>query len=219
MPSSSLIAFQEKIAADAQLQEEFVAALGRFAKAVMDSGKENGHVFESQDVFRFIQGTFLPEAGQAGADSVFIKLFMQAAGQSSATSQLSTLNVGQNSELLNALKKPAAKAAPRVTTSGPASRRSVDTGGRSADADQAEAGNVAVTPQQGVAKSSPIVEPAEPGSADPAPSETADTRTSPAKDLSTVDGDADEASTAWQESSGDSDAAWNQDKAPWWKFW
>ena len=215
MPASSLIAFQEKIAADPQLQEEFVAALGRFAKAVMDSGKENGHVFESQDVFRFIQGTFLPEAGQAGADSVFIKLFMQAAGQSSATSQLSTLNVAQNSELLEALKNPAAKAAPRVATSEPASRRSVDTGSGAA-ADQMEADNAGATPQQIDAADSPVADPA---SADPASSETADTRTSPATDLSTADGDADEPTTAWQESSGDSDAAWNQDKAPWWKFW
>ena len=124
MPSPALTAFQEKVAADPQLQEEFVAALNRFTKAVTDSGKENGHAFESQDVFRFIQGTFLAESGRAGAESVFFKLFMQAAGQSSVTSQLSTLNVGQNSELLDALKNPAA---PQVSDSEPVSHRAAET--------------------------------------------------------------------------------------------
>ena len=216
MPSPSLIEFQEKLAADAQLQEKFVSALSRFAKAVTDSGKENGHVFESQDVFRFIQGTFLPESGQAGADSIFVELFVQAAGQSSATSQLSTLNVGQNSELLDALKKPVAKPAPRVATSEAGPSRLAETDSRGAVADQAEAGNAAATPQQEVAANRPIVEP---GSADPESAGNVGMRTSPATDLSAAGDDVDDAATAWQESSGDSDAEWNQEKAPWWKFW
>ena len=216
MPSPSLIEFQEKLAADAQLQEKFVSALSRFAKAVTDSGKENGHVFESQDVFRFIQGTFLPESGQAGADSIFVELFVQAAGHSSATSQLSTLNVGQNSELLDALKKPVAKAAPRVATSEAGPSGLAETDSRGAVADQAEAGNAAATPQQEVAANRPIVEP---GSADPESAGNVGMRTSPATDLSAAGDDVDDAATAWQESSGDSDAEWNQEKAPWWKFW
>ena len=219
MPSPSLIEFQEKLAADAQLQEKFVAALSRFAKAVTDSGKENGHVFESQDVFRFIQGTFLPDSGQAGADSIFVELFVQACGQSSATSQLSTLNVGQNSELLDALKKPVAKAAPRGATSEAGPSRLAETDSRVAVADQAEAGNAATTPQQDVAANRPIVEPVEPGSADPESAGNGALRASPATELDAAGDDVDEAATAWQESSGDSDAEWNQEKAPWWKFW
>ena len=141
---------------------------------------------------------------------------MQAAGQSSATSQLSTLNVGQNSELLDALKKPVAKPAPRVATSEAGPSRLAETDSRGAVADQAEAGNAAATPQQEVAANRPIVEP---GSADPESAGNVGMRTSPATDLSAAGDDVDDAATAWQESSGDSDAEWNQEKAPGWKFW
>lgn len=210
MPSSSLIAFQEKLAADPQLQAKFVTALSRFTKAVMDSGKENGHVFESQDVFRFIQGTYLPASGQAGAENVFVKLFVQAAGKSSVASQLSTLSVGQNSELLDALSKSGA---------GRATSQPGTVGGEQAVAD------VAVGPASPEARGedagvrSPDVESMERDGSETLHSPPVGSTLSSSEDFPKRDGDSDEAATAWRENSGDSDAEWNQARSPWWKFW
>ncbi|MEE3372960.1 MAG: hypothetical protein VX346_26745 [Planctomycetota bacterium] len=216
MPSDALIAFQEKLASDPQLQEKFVDALSRFIKAVMDSGQASGHVFASEDVFRFIQETYLPEPGQGDAGNVFVKLFIQTAGQSSLMSQRATLHVGQNPELLDALKKPAAEQSAASATS-PGHSTGVDS--EPVVVEQAAVAPATSGASQGKSTAEfPAAETADPVSAAPVPSQPSIKSASLSKASTSLDGGADQ-SAARQESSADSGAAGNQANTPWWKFW
>jgi hypothetical protein len=234
MPPPALQAFQEKLASETELQEKFVNALERFTRAVVDSGKANGHSFETSDVFRFIKGTYLSGA----ADNVLVSLFAEAAGQSSATSQLSTLNIGQNPKMLEALQKasPAADRTPAkadaalsdVPETGPVERESVEYGTDNAaakdpvrrpaaraepaapEASDSDAGGDA---QPELLTAPPAVGPSD-GREDTAVPRPVESPSNPWEQSSASGG-----AKAWDQNPASSESAWNQDKKPWWKFW
>lgn len=215
MPSPSLIAFQDKLATDPDLQEKCIALLTRFVQTVVESGEANGHGFESQDVFRFIKGTYLPRGVDASSASILISLLLRASAQPAASSQLSTLNSGSEAEKREAQQKPSvAQTHPESVKLpvAPASGPSVPTGEPPFNAHPTEATEGAVDepeslPTEHASHSSRADSPDGDRSAQ-ASQGSVSTRRDP---LGTEN--------SWDANKGDDDPVVNQSKSPWWKFW